>query len=84
MLDPTGLRERLRERLLGDAARPTCVIEEDGAGTGGALVEGKDVVAARDVMRVGGCGHGLSIRSGRLRPPGLHRRAYCSHCRGTA
>ena len=43
MLDPAGLREVLLEFLLGDRLDRAGVFEDDGAGTGGALVEGEDV-----------------------------------------
>jgi hypothetical protein len=43
VLDPAGLREDLRELLLGDRRRCAVVVEEDGAGAGRALIEGEDV-----------------------------------------
>ena len=43
VLDPAGLREDLRELLLGHADDGAGVVEDDGAGTRGALVEGEHV-----------------------------------------
>jgi hypothetical protein len=44
VLHPAWLRVVLREFLGGRGADLTLAVEENGAGTGGALVEGKDVV----------------------------------------
>ena len=41
MLDPAGLGEELLKLALGDGANSGVGIEEDGAGTGGPLVEGE-------------------------------------------
>jgi hypothetical protein len=40
---PTGLREDLTEFLLGSGADIACVVKEDAAGTGSALVQGHDI-----------------------------------------
>jgi hypothetical protein len=42
VLHPSGLRKDLRELLLRDGANRSVVIEDDGARTGGPLVEGED------------------------------------------
>jgi hypothetical protein len=44
MLDPAGLRKNLAEFLLGDATYLPGMIEQDGAGTGGPLVESENVL----------------------------------------
>ena len=51
VLDPAGLREDLRQFLLRAGNRTTRGIEHDGAGAGGALVDGEDMS--------GGCHCGL-------------------------
>ena len=43
VLDPAGLREMLGKFLLGAGEDLPLAIEQDGARTGGSLVEGKDV-----------------------------------------
>ena len=43
VLHPAGLREVLFEFLLGDGANGAGVVEDNGARTGGALVEGENV-----------------------------------------
>jgi hypothetical protein len=43
VLDPSGLRKMLGKLLLGTAAQPAVMVEQDGARTGGALVEGEDI-----------------------------------------
>src|SRR5690606_22283878 len=43
VLDPARIREMLLELLLADADRTKAVVEHDGAGAGGALVDGEDV-----------------------------------------
>ena len=45
MLNPAGLRKMLREFLLAAGHQPPSAVEQDRARTGGALVEGEDVVA---------------------------------------
>ena len=47
MLDPAGLREVLREFLLGDGRDRAIGAEHDGAGGGRALVDGEDVAGHR-------------------------------------
>ena len=42
MLDPAGLRIVLLEFLLGDGDDLARVIDDEGAGTGGALIEGEN------------------------------------------
>jgi hypothetical protein len=49
MLDPAGLREVLRNFLLGDACDGAVGAEHDGAGGCGALVDGEDV-AGHEVL----------------------------------
>src|SRR5690606_19574332 len=43
VLDPARVREMLLELLLADADRAEALVEDDGAGAGGALVDGEDV-----------------------------------------
>ena len=58
VLDPAGLREDLLELLLRDADDGAVVVEHDGAGAGGALVEREDVrhVGSPAGPRMGGRG----------------------------
>jgi hypothetical protein len=50
VLHPSGTGEDLRELLLCDGYDAARAVEHDGAGGGGALVEGKDVVAHVDLV----------------------------------
>ena len=61
MLDPAGLRIRLRELLLGNATGLAAAVKKDGARTGGALVEGQHVVVA-----VAAGAHAISCGKGML------------------
>ncbi|MCY1401922.1 hypothetical protein D9M71_170490 [compost metagenome] len=58
VLDPAGLWVDLGEFALGHTGDIGVVVENDGAGTGGALVEGDDVF----LLVIGGHGHGLAVR----------------------
>ena len=51
MLHPARLREDLPELLLRDGDDRALSIKDDGAGAGGALVEGEDVFHARRHFR---------------------------------
>ncbi|MNM67892.1 hypothetical protein D3C81_794360 [compost metagenome] len=58
VLDPAGLWVDLGEFALGHTGDIGVVVEDDGAGTGGALVEGDDVF----LLVIGGHGRGLAVR----------------------